>query len=129
MDEISFTPIGYIKSPYTSIADMPKNTSESGDTQAQIIIDEKYVECMSDVRVDDEYMLIFYFHKSYGYDDKVPLRGVGPVMGVFSTHAPNRPNPIGVSTIKICEVEENVIKFTGVDMLDATPVLDLKKIY
>ncbi|RAP46468.1 MAG: hypothetical protein BZ136_07620 [Methanosphaera sp. rholeuAM74] len=129
MDEITFTPIGYIKSPYTSIEDMPKNTSQSGDTQAQIIVDEKYIECMSDMMVNDEYMLIFYFHKSIGYEDKVPLRGVGPVMGVFSTHAPNRPNPIGVSTIKIREIDSNVITFTGVDMLDATPVLDLKKIY
>lgn len=55
-----------------------------------------------------------------------PLHGVGPMMGLFSTHSPRRPNPIGISTITITEVKGNIIKFKGVDMLDGTPVLDIK---
>ena len=54
--------------------------------------------------------------------------GNGPIKGLFSTHAPNRPNPIGVSTIRITEINGNVIKFNGVDMLNGTPVLDIKDI-
>jgi tRNA (Thr-GGU) A37 N-methylase len=54
--------------------------------------------------------------------------GNGPIKGLFSTHAPNRPNPIGVSTIKITGIDGNVIKFNGVDMLNGTPVLDIKDI-
>lgn len=129
MNEITITPIGYVKSPYTDISNMPKNTTESKDVQAQIIMDEKYLECMSDMKSGEEYMLIFYFHKSHGYDDRVHFRATGPIMGLFSTHAPRRPNPLGVSNIEIIKVEENIITFKGVDMLDETPVLDLKKIY
>jgi len=129
MNEIYLTPIGYVKSPYTDLNNMPKNTSESNDVMAQIVIDKKYLECMSDMKSGEEYMLIFYFHKSEGYEAKVHFRATGPIMGLFSTHAPRRPNPIGVSSIEIIEVEENIITFKGVDMLDETPVLDLKKIY
>ena len=89
MDEkIIFKPIGYIKSPYEDVKNMPKSTRESRDTEAEM----------------------------------------GPIKGLFSTHAPNRPNPIGVSTIKIKEIKGNVIRFTGVDMLNGTPVLDIKDI-
>lgn len=129
MDKITLTSIGYIKSPYTNPDTMPKNTTESKDMEAQLIIDEKYIGCMSDIKANEEYLLIFYFHKSEGYKDKVPLRGTGSITALFSTHAPNRPNPIGVSEIKIVNVEENIITFTGVDMLDGTPILDLKKIF
>lgn len=108
---------------------MPKSSFDSMDNEAKLIIDDKYLEAMSDIKVDEEYMVIFYFHKSKGFKQKVPLKGCGPITGLFSTHAPNRPNPIGVSTIIIKKVEENIITFNGVDMLNDTPVLDLKKIF
>ncbi len=126
MDEITFKPIGYIKSKYETVEDMPKSSKESMDEEAELIIDEKYLESMSSMKVDEEYMVLFYFHESKDYKQKVPLRGNGPIKGLFSTHAPNRPNPIGVSTIKIKEINKNIIRFNGVDMLNNTPVLDLK---
>lgn len=129
MDEITFKPIGYIHSEYDDVNQMPKSSKESMDKTAELIIDEKYLESMSDIKEDEDYMVIFHFHKSKKYEQKVPFRGDGPVMGLFSTHAPNRPNPIGVSEIKIMEIKGNVIKFSGVDMLNNTPVLDIKKIY
>lgn len=129
MDEIIFKPIGYIKSKYETVETMPKSSKDSMDEEAELIIDEKYLESMANMKTDEEYMLIFHFHKSVGYKQRVPFKGEGPIMGLFSTHAPNRPNPIGVSTIRIKEINENVVKFNGVDMLNNTPVLDLKKIW
>ena len=126
MDEIIFKPIGYIQSPYEDVADMPKSPKESGDTEALMIIDEEYLESMSSMEEGQEYMVLFYFHKSKGFKQRVPFKGVGPIKGLFSTHAPNRPNAIGVTTIKIKEIDKNIIKFTGVDMLNGTPVLDIK---
>ena len=128
MEEIIFRPIGYIKSPYEDVSNMPKSPRESGDVEAEMIIDEKYLESMSSMKAGEEYMVLFYFHKSEGYKQRVPFRGDGPITGLFSTHAPNRPNPIGVSTIRIKEINGNVIKFSGVDMLNGTPVLDIKDI-
>ncbi len=127
-EEIIFKPIGYINSPYDDVKNMPKSTRESGDVEAEMIINEEYIESMSSMQACEEYMVLFYFHKSEGFEQRVPFRGTGPVKGLFSTHAPNRPNPIGVSTIKIVEINGNVIKFTGVDMLNGTPVLDIKDI-
>ena len=101
-EEIIFKPIGYIKSPYEDVKNMPKSTRESGDVEAEMIINEEYLESMSSMEVGEEYMVLFHFHK--------------------------RPNPIGVSTIRITEIDGNVIKFTGVDMLNGTPVLDIKDI-
>lgn len=129
MEEIIFKPIGYIHSEYEDVNQMPKNSKESMDHTAELVVEEKYLESMSDIHEDEDYMIIFYFHKSKNYKQKVQFRGNGPYMGLFSTHAPNRPNPIGVSEIKIKEVKDNIIIFNGVDMLNNTPVLDIKKIY
>lgn len=128
IEEIIFKPIGYIKSPYEDVKNMPKSTRESGDIEAEIVINEEYLESMSSMKPGEEYLVLFYFHKSKGFEQRVPFRGNGPIKGLFSTHAPNRPNPIGVSTIKIKEINGNVIKFTRVDMLNGTPVLDIKDI-
>lgn len=128
MDEIIFRPIGYIKSKYEAVENMPKSSKEAMNEEAEIIIDEEYLESISSMKTGEEYMVLFYFHKSKGFKQRVPFRGDGPIMGLFSTHAPNRPNPIGVSTIKIKEIDGNIISFNGVDMLNNTPVLDLKRI-
>lgn len=82
---------------------------------------------MKDMKVNEKYTVIFYFHKSHGYSPVVPLRGNGPMKGLFSTHSPHRPNPIGISTITVKKIKDNIIYFTGIDMLDKTPVLDIKK--
>ena len=128
VDEIVFKPIGYIKSPFEDVKNMPKSTRESMDVEAEMIINEEYLESMSSMEVGEEYMVLFHFHKSEGFKQRVPFMGNGPIKGLFSTHAPNRPNPIGVSTIRITEINGNVIKFNGVDMLNGTPVLDIKDI-
>ena len=126
MDEIVFKPIGYIKSKYETVENMPKSTREGMDDEGELIVNEEYLESMSSMKAGQEYMVIFYFHKSKGFKQKVPFRGDGPITGLFSTHAPHRPNPIGVSIIKVKEINGNVIKFNGVDMLNNTPVLDIK---
>ena len=85
MDEIIFKPIGYIKSPYEDVHDMPKAPRESGDVVAEMIIDEEYLESMSSMEAGEEYMVLFYFHKSEGFKQRVPFRGDCPIKGLFST--------------------------------------------
>ncbi len=121
---IIFHPIGYIHSKFNNVNETPKNSRNTNE--AWMEIDLKYLEAMCDMKVGEEYMLIFYFNQSKGYKMKVPLMGDGPITGLFSTHAPCRPNPIGVSNITIKEIDKNKIKFIGVDMLDGTPILDIK---
>lgn len=129
MKDIIFSPIGYIKTPFKEINDVPKGVDEAMKYEGKLVIDEKYLESMNDMKENEEYLVIFYFHKCDGYKQTVPLKGVGPLTALFSTRAPCRPNPIGVSKITIKKIDENIISFNGVDMLDNTPILDIKKVF
>lgn len=129
MNEVIFHPIGYIKSPFKNVEDVPKAEIDAKKYEGQLVIDEKYLESMADMKVNEEYLLLFYFHECEEYKQTVPLKGIGPLTALFSTRAPCRPNPIGVSNILITDIKENIITFKGVDMLDNTPILDIKKVF
>lgn len=124
--DILFHPIGVIRTPYTNTMDTPKWGTESGTAEAEIHLEEEYLEGIKDMHAGERYQIVFFFHQSDGYRLTVQKRGVGPLTGVFSTRSPNRPNPIGVSVITVTAVNGSCIRFTGVDMLDGTPLLDIK---
>ena len=71
-------------------------------------------------------MVLFWFDRSDNVEMTVPFHGESPMTELFSTHAPARPNPIGVSTINVTRIDGVKIYFTGADMFDGTPVLDIK---
>lgn len=125
-DTLYCKPIGYIHSPYTDRNNTPRYYSVKPEVEAILEIEDEYLEGIKSMEVGEQYMVLFWFHKSEGYDLTVRIHGDGPLKGVFSSHSPNRPNPIGVSIITITGIEGNNIHFTGVDMLDGTPVLDIK---
>ncbi|MDO5825824.1 MAG: TrmO family methyltransferase [Methanosphaera sp.] len=129
MDEIIFKAIGYIKSPFDEVKEVPKRTFDAMNVEGELVIDREYLESMADMKIGEKYLVIFYLDKCEGYRQTVPLRGDGPLTALFSTRAPCRPNPIGVSEIIIKDIEENIIKFNGVDMLNNTPILDIKKVF
>ena len=125
--DILFHPIGVIRSPYQTTKQTPKWGADDTDTEAEIVLDEQFLEGIADMHPGEKYQLVFYFHESDGYQLTVARGGgTGPMTGVFSTHSPRRPNAVGISIITIKAVEGNRIRFTGVDMLDNTPVLDIK---
>lgn len=124
--DIIFHPIGFIRSPYHTTKETPKWGADDAVTEAEIELDDAYLEGIADMRPGERYQLLFNFHASDGYQLTVAKHGEGKLMGVFSTRSPRRPNAIGVSVITIKSVEGNRIRFTGVDMLDGTPVLDIK---
>jgi tRNA-Thr(GGU) m(6)t(6)A37 methyltransferase TsaA len=124
--DIVFHPIGYISSPFKEIKETPKWGTEAGDAEAEIILDEQYLEGIADMKPGEQYQLVFHFHETSGYSLTVKKRGTGVPTGVFSTRSPHRPNAIGISVITVQAIEGNRIRYTGVDMLDNTPVLDIK---
>ncbi|ASS41901.1 tRNA-Thr(GGU) m(6)t(6)A37 methyltransferase TsaA [Eubacterium minutum ATCC 700079] len=123
---LSCKPIGYIYSPYKGKADTPKNGNERPDTEAVIELIDEYKEGMADMRPGEKFIVLFWFDRSDNVEMTVPFHGEGPMTGLFSTHAPARPNPIGVSTISVTRIDGVKIYFTGADMFDGTPVLDIK---
>ena len=124
--EITMKPIGYIKSPHKEKAAVPKQGILSPETTAVIEIFEEYSEGIVDIKEGEYGVVLFYFHKSEGYQLTTLSRRSNQMMGVFSTRSPNRPNGIGMSIVRFVKKEGRCLTFEGVDMLDGTPVLDIK---
>ena len=118
--------IGYIKSDFKEKSELPKQSVLNTDQKATIEILPKYVEGIEGIKENSHGIILFNFHKS----TKAPLRviphGRDEITGVFSTRSPNRPNGIGLSIVKFTKIDGNKLEFEGVDMLDGTPVLDIK---
>lgn len=124
--EITLKPVGFIKSPYKSREEIPMQGILS-DKAAIIQIEEEYKDALFNLEIGNYIVVIFAFHKS---PENTPLiidhKHTGGRKGIFATRSPNRPNPIGLSICKIIDLTDNTITIEGVDMLNGTPVLDIK---
>lgn len=123
---ITIEPIGTIQSPFESREDIA--TSDTSSAKATIVMNERFAEGIADIKAGDHMMVVFYFDRSKEALLTVPLMGVGPMVGVFSSHSPDRPNFIGITESTVESVDGLHIKICGCDMLDGTPVLDLKPV-
>lgn len=120
-----FEAIGYIRHPYQQV---PRHWSVS-ELTGDLILKPEYQPGLKGLKAGDLIWVIFCFHLSppFALDNlqqKPPHRE--GFYGVFSLCSPRRPNPIGMSLVEILAIEENIIKLKGIDMLDGTPVLDIK---
>jgi len=126
MEKIILEPIGIIHSPYTIIQDVSKSRNLDKHIEAIADIKEKYSEGLKDLDGFSHAILLFYFHQS----NQIHLYGKPwfekEEHGVFSTRSPHRPNHIGMTIIKINRIEENKIYFGNVDMVNNTPIIDIK---
>ena len=122
---VTMTPIGFL---YTDCRDIPRHWSLS-EVEGTIVIDPAYVEGLADIVAGQRIMVLFWFHKSPAFSSSF-LRQTPPhrnaALGVFSICSPRRPNPIGLSVLNVLEVHQGKIRVKGVDMLDGTPILDIK---
>lgn len=124
---LELNPIGYVS---TEAKEIPRSWKVS-NVEGTLVIDEKYLEGLSDIKAGDQLYVIFHFHKSPEFSDQF-MRIKPPVhdkkVGVFSTHSPFRPNPIGMSILEVLAIEANKIRVKGLDMLDKTPIWDIKAV-
>ena len=119
-------PIGIIHSPYNSIKDMPIQPKGALEVEGYVIVDEEYAAGLQDLDGFSHIYLLYSFHEA----KRIELR-VKPFMdeqtrGVFATRSPLRPNHIGISIVKLIRVEGNKLFVRGIDVLDKTPLLDIK---
>lgn len=123
---ISFTPIGTIHTPFTILDGMPIQPSGASDVKGQIILEPQYEEGLQDLDGFSHIILLYHFHLSKGYRLTVaPFLDTVP-RGLFSTRAPRRPNPIGLSIVRLVRIDGLTLHVQGVDVLDGTPLLDIK---
>jgi tRNA-Thr(GGU) m(6)t(6)A37 methyltransferase TsaA len=126
MKEIQFTPIGMIHSPFKEPKGTPIQSIAAKGIEGTVEIFQEFAGGLKDIDGFSHIMLICHFHLS-----KEPSLKVKPFLddqkrGIFSTRAPNRPNPIGISIVQLINVEGNILRVKDLDIVDGTPLMDIK---
>lgn len=122
---VKLEPIG---TAHTDAATIPRHWTLS-DVEGTLVIDPEYTDGLSDISAGQQIVVLFHFHKSALFSPNLlkqtpPHRGQS--LGVFSICSPRRPNPIGMSVLTVLTRNENVLHVRGMDMIDGTPILDIK---
>jgi tRNA-Thr(GGU) m(6)t(6)A37 methyltransferase TsaA len=119
-------PIGFIRSPYTDTKSIPKGLGAKHDAEGILDILPEFELGLTDIEGFSHLFVIWAFDRSDGYD----LMGSPPFderpHGVFATRSPRRPNPIALTVVELLNRDGNKLHVRGVDMLDGTPILDIK---
>lgn len=124
-DTFVFRSIGVIRSPFTSLEDTPIQSARSG-AGGRVEVFEPFIEGLKDIEGFSHLILLYVFHRAGR-----PQMVVRPFLddeprGVFATRHPARPNPIGLSIVELVSRQRHVLHVRGIDVLDGTPLLDLK---
>ncbi|MEJ2587735.1 MAG: tRNA (N6-threonylcarbamoyladenosine(37)-N6)-methyltransferase TrmO [Deltaproteobacteria bacterium] len=123
---IEYRPIGIIHSPFESLEGMPIQPAGAQGVEGTVDIFDAFRPGLKDLDGFSHIILLYSFHKSAGYElEVIPFLDTVP-RGVFATRAPKRPNPIGVSVVALKRMENGVLHIENVDILDGTPLLDVK---
>ncbi|MBN2325121.1 MAG: tRNA (N6-threonylcarbamoyladenosine(37)-N6)-methyltransferase TrmO [Spirochaetes bacterium] len=122
---IQFHPIGVIRTPYTDRA--PRQPDPDAEGDFRIVLDDRFAEGLFRLEKHEYINVLFFLDRSSHH---VPLQvmphGSPDPVGVFGSRSPVRPNPIGLSTVRIKSVSGNTVRISGIDALDRTPLIDIK---
>ena len=125
-DELRIRPIGVIETPFHEPAGTPIQPSRASGAQGKVRVDPQYWRGLQDLAGFERVWLIYWLHKQRGASLVVtPFLDQQP-HGVFATRAPARPAPIGMSAVRLIGIEDGVLEVADVDMIDGTPLLDVK---
>ena len=123
---VTFDPIGTIFTPFKTKEGMPIQSGGAKGFQGKIVLNEDLAEGLTDLDGFSHIILIYHFHESMGFELLTTPFLDDTKRGVFATRAPKRPNAIGISVVRLLRIEKNVLHIENVDMLNETPLLDIK---
>ena len=126
MREVKYFPIGIIHSSYKKPINVPIQAVVSQCSEGTVELYQKYVDGLQDLEGFSHIILIYHFHLSKKYSLIVKPFLDDKNHGVFSTRAPSRPNPIGISIVRLEGIEDNILLVRDIDVVDGTPLLDIK---
>ena len=126
VEPIVYRPIGYVSSPHRELDGMPLQPIADSSGESTIELTEAHRGCLADLDGFSHVWVLAHLHESLGWDATVPAFLDDRVHGTFATRSPRRPNPVGLSLAGIVSVGDVAIVVDGLDLLDATPILDLK---
>jgi tRNA-Thr(GGU) m(6)t(6)A37 methyltransferase TsaA len=126
MGEIKYRPIGIVHSPFKEPKGTPIQPSGAEGIGGTVEVFREYAEGLRDLEGFSHIILIYHFHLA-----KKPSLRVKPFLddearGIFAMRGPSRPNPIGISTVRLLRIEGNTLHIQDVDIVDKTPLLDIK---
>jgi tRNA-Thr(GGU) m(6)t(6)A37 methyltransferase TsaA len=123
---LSMQPIGYVRSPYKNTQEVPKGLGAQHEAEGLLEVLPEFAPGLIDIEGFSHLIVIWEFDRSEGFS----LVGKPPSddrpHGVFATRSPRRPNPIGLTVVELLGREAALLRVRGVDMLDGTPILDIK---
>ena len=126
MTTIAMRPVGFVKTPYTEKKDIPKGLGAKHEVEGVLEVLPEFAAGLKDIEGFSHLFVLWAFDRSDGFS----LEGGTPIdgrpHGVFATRSPMRPNPIGLTVVELLAREGNLLRVRGVDMLDGTPILDIK---
>jgi tRNA-Thr(GGU) m(6)t(6)A37 methyltransferase TsaA len=130
MDPVVYHPIGVVRSPFDTPEDVPLKPSRSVDAAGQIELEAEYQDGLALLDGFSHIVIVAHLHLIEGYTLRTAppfVEGVRP--GIFATRGPKRPNPIGLTVVRLIDITDAVLHVEGLDLVDGTPVLDLKPHY
>jgi len=123
---VAYEPIGIVHSPFQSVEGMPIQPASAIGVRGTVDVFEPFAAGLRDLDGFSHIILLYHFHRAGPWQPLVtPFLDREP-RGVFATRAPTRPNPIGLSVVRLLGVEGNVLQVENVDIVDGTPLLDIK---
>ncbi len=126
MNAIKYKPIGLIHSPFKEPEGTPIQPAGAKGINGTVEIFPEYAEGLKDIEGFSHIILIYHFHLSRGALLKVKPYMDNQLHGVFAMRGPSRPNPIGISAVRLVRIEDNILHIQDVDIVDETPLLDIK---
>jgi tRNA (adenine37-N6)-methyltransferase len=126
MPEWMMRPIGFIRSPHQETSDVPKGLGAKHTAEGRLEVLPEFADGLFDIEGFSHLYVLWVFDRAGGFE----LIGTPPCddrpHGIFASRAPSRPNPLGLTVVELVGREGNVLHLRGIDMLDGTPVLDIK---
>jgi tRNA-Thr(GGU) m(6)t(6)A37 methyltransferase TsaA len=119
-------PIGYVRSPYQSTTDVPKGLGAQHTVEGELEILPEFEQGLLDIEGFSHLYVIWEFDRAEGYQLLAHPPSDDKPHGVFATRSPQRPNPIGLTVVELLGRDGHRLRVRGLDMLDGTPILDIK---
>jgi tRNA-Thr(GGU) m(6)t(6)A37 methyltransferase TsaA len=123
---MNFKPIGIVHSPFNKVLGVPIQPKAAKGIEGTVEVFAEFADGLTDLDGFSHIILICHFHLAKNYKLKVIPYMDDQQRGVFATRAPSRPNPIGISVVKLNRIENNILYIQDIDIIDGTPLLDIK---
>ncbi len=126
MEEYIINPIGILKTPFKYMKDSPRQPVFSDGAEGTIKIYKQYIKGLEGLEKYKHIVVLFYFNRFRDYKLTATPPSTNSTRGIFASRSPQRPNHIGISVVELLKVEADILTVRNIDMLDGTPVIDIK---